>query len=818
MHSFLRDLRFALRQLRKKPGFTLVTVVTLALGIGATTSIFSLVNTVVLRPLPYPESDRIMNIASGWQRSPNSPIVPGALSYPDYFDFKNQNHSFSAFASFHDTDTTLTGRGEPMHVSGEVVGNDYFRVLGVRPALGRDFTVDDEKPQSNTVILSHQLWVGAFESDPNIVGKSATINNVNCTVIGVMPNGFAFPFSDPAPSFYTTLAWDAFDSAGDPVTSQRGAHFLESIGRLRDGVSLQQAQADLKVIAGNLNKQYPDTDSKLVSAVVRTEKDRLVGDTRPMLRILFAAVSFVLLIACANVAGLLLARSTQRRGEIAIRTALGASRIQIVRQILLESLVLSVMGGILGILLSTMTLATLIHLVPKDLPRLAQVAVDREALLFALATSVVTALLFGGLPAWRLSRLHPSQSIRQGSRSVTADRTQHRLQHALIIAETAIGLVLLVGSALLIHTFVNVLRVDPGFDSHNMLLADLSLPDTQYPGVKIDRFYRELLPAISNIPGVVNATAAFPVPLSGNGMRISIQLQEHPVPQSQEPSEAIAVVTPDYFKTMRIPIVKGREFSWTDTEKTQAVMLVTQSFARKYYQDQDPIGKLIRAGLGDGVTKSSTYRQIVGVVADVKTLGLTEDMVPQYYLPLSQALITGPSLAIRTHGDATSILPAVRQAVASLDKSIPLYGVRTMDEYVSNSAAQSRFQAVLLSCFAAMALVLFAVGLYAVLSYTVAQRTTEIGVRMALGAKREDMLRMFLNQGLRLTAIGGVIGLLASVGLTRLMTNMLYQVKALDVSSFFTVPVIVAIVSVIASAIPAVRAMSVNPMTALKDE
>ena len=819
MQSFLRDVRFALRQLRKNPGFALVTVLTLGLGIGATTSIFSLVNTVVLRPLPFPESDRIMNVATGRQAAVGAPVVPGSFDYPDFFDFRSQNHSFEALASFRDTDMTLTGRGDPRHVVGEVVGADFFRILRVAPALGRDFVAADEKPQSNVVVLSHELWQSTFGSRTDVIGQAVTLNATSYNIVGVMPKGFLFPIGDPAPAFYTTLAVDAYDPTGDPpATKQRGAHFLEVIGRLKPSVSVASAGSDLSLIAANLRKQYPDTNERFPAAVVRPQLERMIGKTRSTFGILFAAVGFVLLIACANVAGLLLARSTQRRAEIAVRSALGAGRGEIVRQILIESLVLATCGGILGVVISTASLTGLIHLVPQELPRLSQVSVDRDALLFAFATAIVTALLFGGLPAWRMSRLQPSQSIRQGSRTVTADRAQHRLQHALIVAETAIGLVLLIGSALLIHTFVRVLRVDPGFDSHNVLTTELSLPDASYPGLKIDQFYRQLLTTLSTSPGVVSATAAFPMPLSGNGMTISLEFEGRPVPKGQEPAEAIAVVAPDYFKTMRIPIVQGREFQATDTVKSQAVMLVTQSFARKYYPGENPIGKLVRPGLGDGITKSKTNRQIIGVVADVKARGLTDEMLPQYYLPLSQALITSPTLVIRTERDAASILPAVRAAIASLDPAIPLYSIRTMDEYVSRSAAQSRFQAVLLTCFAGIALVLFAVGLYAVLSYTVSQRTVEIGVRMALGARREDMLMMFMRQGVRLTAIGGVIGLVAAFGMTRVIANMLYEVKSFDPSSFLTVPVVIGIVAIGASAVPAIRAMSVDPMTALKDE
>lgn len=819
MWSFIRDVRFAIRQLRRSPGFALITILTLGVGIGATTAIFSLVNTVVLRPLPFPDSDRMVDVSPGRQETPGGPVFPGGFSYPDFFDYRSQNHSFEAVASYHDTDMTLTGRGDPLHVTGEVVAADMFRVLRVAPALGRDFTAADEKPHSNVVILSHELWASAFGSREDIVGQAATLNGISYTVVGVMPKGFMFPIGDPAPAFYTTPAVDSFDpNGGTPMSTQRGAHWLEAVGRLKPGVSIASATSDVSVIASNLSRQYPDTNSKDKLAMVRPELEKIIGKTRPMLRILFASVGFVLLIACANVAGLLLARSSQRRGEIAVRSALGAGRGTIVRQILIESMVLAICGGLLGILIATLSLSTLIHLVPQNLPRLGRVSVDRDAMLFAFGISMVTAVLFGGFPAWRLARLHPSQAIRQGSRTVTADRGQHRLQNILIIGETAVGLVLLVGSALLIHTFVRVMHIDPGFDTRNVLTANLTLPNGNYPGPKLDQYYRELIRTVSNLPGVESATAAFPLPMSNSAISISFQIEGHEVPRAQEPVEQLAAVMPDYFKTMRIPIVEGREFQPTDTMKSAAVMVVTQSFARKYFPGEDPIGKMIKPGLGDGFTKSSTNRQIVGVVADVKQFGLTAETVPQYYLPFSQAMISDPSLAIRTKGHPGSVAVAVRAAVASLDPSIPLYDVRPLDDYVARSAAQPRFQAVLLSCFAGLALLLFAVGLYAVLSYTVSQRTVEIGVRMALGAKREDMLMMFLRQGLRLTAIGGVIGLVSALGLVRVMSTMLYEVKPLDPSSFLSVPVVVVLVAAGASALPAIRAMSTNPMSALKDE
>ena len=504
MFKLWPDLRFALRQMRKAPGFALTTILTIALGIGATTAIFSLVNTVLLRPLPFAEPDRLMSV--GTLNDRRAGIVErtgGPLSYPDFFDWRSQNQTFETLASYRDNDFTLTGSGDPRHLSGHVVSADFFRALGVNPLLGRGFTRDDEKPGTHLVVLSHELWQTAFGSAPDIVGHAITLDNKSYTVIGVMPRGFEFPIQNPAPLLWTSVGDDAYDPvSNEPVTGERGAHLLDVVGRLKPGVTVEQAQADLQRIAQNLAAQYPNTNKHFVGAVVMPQLEALVGDTRPALRVLFAAVGLVLLIACANVAGLLLARASRRRSEIAMRSALGANRTQIVRQMLVESVFLALCGGALGIALAMSLLRVLVRLVPSDLPRLGEVSVDGKVLAFATIVSLLTGLLFGVLPAWRISQVDPSTALRDGTRTATTGRSQHRLHNALVIAETAIGLVLLIGSGLLIRSFVRVLQVDPGFDRRNVLIASLALPDSRYTREQQIQFYRQLLPRLQALPGV----------------------------------------------------------------------------------------------------------------------------------------------------------------------------------------------------------------------------------------------------------------------------------------------------------------------------
>ena len=814
MHKVWQDLRFALRQLRKSPGFALTTMLTLALGIGATTAIFSLINTVLLRPLPFPEQDRLV-----WTQQLDKSVaaqgIPESLSYPDFFDWRARNHSFEAMASYRHDSLTLTGSGTPQQLETQVVSSEFFRVLGVNPALGRTFVADDEKPGTHVAVLSHEMWQSTIGGATDIVGRAITLDGISYTVVGVMPKGFEYPIQNPAPALWTTLADDAVGKRA--ATSARGADMLSVIARLKPGVTLAQATSDLSLIARNIATQFPDTNKGYTAAIVKPEMENLVGATRPALKVLFAAVVFVLLIASANVAGLMLARASRRRSEIAVRSAMGATRLEIVRQVLVESIFLSLCGGALGVALSILLLKTMLRFVPQNLPRLDQVSLDGVVLAFAVATSILTGVLFGVLPAWRMSKLDPALALREGTRSMTSGRSQHRLHSSLVVAETAIGLVLLVGSGLLIRSFVRVLQVDPGFDPRNVLTASLNLPESQYPGLKKVQFYQQLLARVAALPGVQSATAGWPIPLGRGNFSISFVIQGRAVAKGDEPSEALSIVAPDFFHTLRIPVLAGRAFQPTDDAKSTPVIIVNQAFARKYFPGTDPTGQHIKVELGDGVTVEP-MRELIGVVGDVKRRGITADSPAQYYLPFAQAIITSPPLEIRTAGDPVSIAGPLRAQLAEMDNSVPLYRVRTLEDYVSQSASQPRFQTLLITFFAAMALLLSAIGLYAVLSYSVAQRTLEIGLRLALGAQRGDVLGLIVRRGVALAATGLAVGILVSLLLTRFMVGMLYGVRPFDPLTFVGVSVVLLLVSLIASTAPAYRAARLDPMNTLREQ
>ena len=818
MRNLQRDLRFGIRQMTKAPGVAIATILTIALGIGPTTAIFSLVNAVLLRPLPFADPDRLVAAGPVDDRRPDEASSVGSMSYPDFFDWRAKNHSFSSLAESRDSTFTLTGTGEPRHLDGMVVSADFFKALGIEAALGRGTVMDDEKPETHVVVLSHQLWRSVFGSDPAIIGRAITLNDRSYSVIGVMPSGFEFPIQTPAPQLWTSLGDDAYDpTGGQPLTAQRGLHMLSLVGRLRPGVSRQQATADLSVIARNLAAQYPDSNSHRISAKVIPQIEALVGDTRSALRMLFAAVSLMLLVTCANVAGLLLARASRRRAEIAVRSAMGASRGQIVRQFLAESVLLSIAGGVLGIFIAELLLHGVPQLLPSDLPRAASITIDSTVLGFSLAVSFVTGLLFGVIPALRTARVDPSVALRDGTRTATTGRGQHRLHNALVIAQTAVGLVLLIGAGLLIRSFVRVLQVDPGFDRHNVLTASLSLHDNRYPHDKQIEFYQDLLPRLRALPGVVSVSAGWPLPLSSSGIGISFDIEERPQPEGERAVSRASIIEPGYFQTLRTPLIRGREFQDTDTTKSKAVVVVNQAFANKYFPGEEPIGKRINPGLDDGVV-IDVKREIVGIVGNVKVGQLTREMVPEMYLPYSQSALLSPKLVIRTANDPVALIPAVRAQVAQIDKNLPLYEVRTMDDVFSRSAALQRFQALLVSAFAVISLLLCAIGLYGLLSYLVAQRALEIGVRMALGAPRQRVLTMVLRRGMVLATIGVVLGIAASVALTNFLKGMLFGIRPLDLLTFVVVSAVLLLVCLLASSGPAYRAAALDPVKTLRDQ
>jgi putative ABC transport system permease protein len=808
----LHTLRYAIRQLRKSPGFTTAAIVTLGLGIGATTAMFSLVNAVLLRPLPFPEPDRLVWIQ--YDASSFGGNGSNTFSYANFFDYRAQQHSFSAIASYRGSGHTLIGAGEAQQVNAEVVSQDFFRVLGVGPYIGRDFRLTDEKEGVRSVVLSWDLWQRVFSGRRELIGGSINLDGSQYEVAGVMPAGFSFPIETPAPDLWISASQDAGGGKG-AMWENRSAGFLNMIGRLRPGVQLGSARADMQVIATNLAERYPKENYGLTQIIAKPELDEIVGDTRPALRVLFAAVGAVLLIACVNVAGLLLARASRRRSEIGVLAALGASRGAILRQVLVESILLSVAGGGLGVLLSVWMVDAVSRLLPTTLPRFELVTIDMPVLIFGAVLSIATGLVFGIVPAWRMSRVEPIVALREHGRGATTGR--QRLQDWLVIAETALGLVLLVGSGLLVRSFLRVLAVHPGFDAHNVVTVNMSVPENRYSSKAQLRLYNDLAPKLAALPGVQSVAAGWPLPLSNSEITISFEIQGRPVAPGAEPSEHLGVATPGFFRSMGIPLLAGRDFTTADNVHGPGAMMVNEAFAKKYFPGENAVGKRIKPGISDGTYKA-VMREIVGVVGSVKRRALTAEMDPQYYLPWEQALITWPTITIRSATDPSNLVGAVRDVVAGIDREIPVYRVSTMENIVSRASAGPRFQTLLLGSFASMALFLAGIGLYAVLSYMVVQRSGEIGVRMALGAQRACVLGLILGRGARLAGAGLAIGLAASVVLTRQMSGMLYGVRPLDPVTLAVVSAILLAVSIAASLAPAYRAARVDPMRVLRDQ
>jgi putative ABC transport system permease protein len=812
MSRLLNDGRFGVRQLRKNPMFALTTTLTLALGIGATTAIFSLVYAVMLKPLPFPESDRLVWLSQ--EDHSTGAAIPESLSYPDYFDWRAQNRTFSGLASYTGGNVTLTGIGEAEHLTSATVSSNFFQVLGAAPMLGRDFLWEEEKAGHRGAMLSYALWESRFGANPQVVGQPVTLNGQQYTVAGVMPRSFNFPMEQPSVDLWTSLS--AAAEGASPMTAQRGADTLEVIGRLKPNLTLEQAKAELNVIARNLAKQYPDSNKWYTTALLKPEVEHLVGDSRQGLQVLFGAVLLVLLIACVNVAGLLLTRGAQRSAEVALRGVLGASRTEIVRQMLVESLLLSLLGGLAGIPLATVILQGTIRFLP-EMPRLNEVSVNGPVLAFAVGLSVLTGLLFGVLPAVRISGINPAAAMREGTRTVTGGRAQHRMQTWMVIGETALSLVLLVGAGLLIRSFVGLLRVDPGFDPHGVFTARISLPDNEYPHDGKIQFTEQLISRLALLPGVKSASAGWPLPMSGNSASISFTVEGHPVAKADRPSEAVSLALPGYFETMRIPLIVGRTFVAQDGPKGPPVAIVNQAFANKYFAGVNPVGKHMTAGLGDG-TLNSPVREIVGVVGNIKRQGLTAESDPEYYLPWSQAVVTTPYLCVRTAGDPENLQKAVSTTIAQMDPSIPMYQVHDLDFYIARAAAQSRFQTLLVTSFAAMALLLAAIGLYGVLSYIVQQRSMEIALRLAVGAQRGEVLGLVLRRGMALAAIGVAVGLGISACLSRFISTLLYGVHPLDPLTFAGVSLLLLLVALVASIAPACRAAQADPMTTLRNQ
>jgi putative ABC transport system permease protein len=820
--TLLQDLRFGLRTLHKSPAFTVIALLTLALGIGANTAIFSIVNAVLLKPLPFPESDRLMFMTSASEKQGIARNF--ATSYADFLDWRATAKSFIGMASYHGDDFTLAGLDQPLHVSGETVSGDFFSILGTQPLLGRGFTRDEEKPGTRVVVLSHDLWQSAFHGDRGIVGHTVTLNKQSYTVVGVMPAGFAFPLDGREPAkLWRTLAIDSEtkDPKNQPAATspeERGAHYLQVVARLKPDVPMERAHEEMNVIARALAKQYPDSNAKFTAVGLTSELDHLVGKTRPRMVILLISVGVVLLIACMNVANLLLVRASRRNREIALRAALGAKRVRVVRQMLTESVVLSLGGAIIGIPIALWALKLFIALNAQNLPRIQNAGLDGTVLLFTAGIALLTSLIFGLVPALRTSSPNLTEFLKEG-RGTTASGHHQRLRGALVVMETAGGLVLLVVAGLLLRSFHRLLSVDPGLNPRNVLTLTFDLPETKYNDQQQMDFYSELVSRARNLPGVVSAGAVTPLPLSGNNAIITFQIDGHPVPKAEEPSADIAFATPGFFKTLNISVLRGRDFNERDDSKAPGVVIVNEAFAHKYFPNEDALGKRITPSASN--SGKPAPREIIAVVGNVKNRSLDTEDVPIYYIASTQLNFGSMAVCLRTSNDPHSVTSAVRDVVSSMDPDLPVYDIKTMEEYLATSVATQRFNAMLLEAFAGLALLLTGIGLYGVIAYAVAQRTHEIGVRMTLGASRSQVVQMVLKSGLQLTGIGVAAGVLLSLVAARFATSfsaLLFGINPTDALTFGVVICLVTAVSLLACYIPAYRASKVDPMIALRYE
>jgi putative ABC transport system permease protein len=807
-----QDLNYAFRMLAKNPSFTAIAVLTLALGIGGNTAIFSMVNAVLLRPLPYSEPQRLVRVVSVRLRDG----ADDNASYPDFIDWGERNHSFEGLAVFETGGTTLTATGTTQRVNIAIVSADLFQILRATPSLGRSFFPEEDKPGADGgtdgVILSHGLWQRQFGSDPRILGRIIHLDGQNYSVVGVMPSGFQFPIQTESPELWITIA---HDSAGqDAVTAQRGAHYLDVIGRLKPGVTAAQAQAEMSTIVSDLNKQFPENYPRGIRVV--PELDKLVEDVRPAFFILLGAVGCVLLIACANVANLLLARGTSRRREIAIRTALGASRGRVIRQILTESVALSFLGGVLGLCLGMAGVGLLLRLVPGWIPRLSTVGTDWRILAFTAVLSLLTGILFGLVPAFQFSKSDVTESLKEGGRGSSEGVQRSRTRAVLVVGEVAVAMVLLVGASLLIQSLLRLEAVNPGFDSQQAITFGLETPATYSTAHNLE-FFQQVVAGVRSCPGVRSASGVMPLPLGGNDADTSFSIEGRPVPRASRPTTLFSAIEPDYFGTMGIPLLNGRDFTLRDDLETLPVVIINQTLAKRFFPGQNPIGQRIQPGIGNGYGHPP-MREIVGVVGDVKQSRMDESATAQVYVPLAQSPVSSITVVVRTATEPSSLISTIREKVAALDKDVPIFAVKTLDEYVGESVAQARFNGRLLGIFATLALALAVVGIYGVISYSVTQRTHEIGVRIALGAGVRDVLQLVVRQGLRLAFVGIGIGLAVAFLLTRLLRTMLFGIQPTDLATFLCVPLTLFTAAFLASYIPARRATKVDPLVALRYE
>jgi putative ABC transport system permease protein len=794
----IRDVRFAMRQLVKSPGFSIVAVLTLALGIGSSSAIFSVVNGVLLRPLPYPDADRLVRVHELVPNYGRFSVAPAT-----FLDWRQQNTSFDQIAAYTNTSGTLIWDDGPERVLGASVSWDLFALLKVSPEVGGGFVADQDRPGGeNVIVLSHGLWQRRFGGDRSVVGRTITMSGTPLTVLGVMPADFYFPSR-------TVEFWRPI--AINPADATRGGHYLGVIARTKAGITVDQARVEMKAVSERLALQYPE-DSANESADVINLREQIVGTIRPALLTLLAAVGVVVLIACANVANLLLVRASAREREIAIRTALGAGRRRLVLQMLSESLVLSFTGGALGLLLAYLAIPAIQTLSAGSIPRVADIAIDTSVLLFTLAASLVTGVTFGLVPAWQTSRGGSSAVLKEGGRSSVGSGSRW-MRSALLVGEVALSLVLLVGAALLLRSFTKLTTVDPGFSADGVLAFQVTLPGASYKGdeVVLTSFDR-LLDRLATVPSVTAASGVQTLPMRGNYV-LSYEVLGEPKPKpGDEPSANHRAVTPDYFKALGIPLRQGRTFTRTDAASSAKVTIIDEAFARRHFASGNAIGRRLNIGNGtDGA-------EIIGIVGSVNYNGLDATPSPTMYVPLQQDVFNTLWFMVKTTGDPMALARTVRQVVRDMDKALPTYSMTALSDVVSESVAQQRFSMLLILLFGLVALFLSAVGLYGVVAYTVSLRTREIGLRMAIGAMPSDVQKMIIGGGMRLAAFGVGLGILAALALSQLVKSMLFEVEPSDPVSYAATAALLLSIAALACYIPARRAMRVDPMVTLQQD
>jgi len=795
--NLLRDTRYAVRQLMASPAFTVVAILTLALGIGATTAIFSVVNGVLLRPLPYPRPASLVLVFEVVPQYGRFSVAPA-----NFLDWRRQNTVFQRIAAFNSSSATLSEGGDAERITSGAVSWDLFELLEVTPALGRSFREDEDAPGKNTVIvISHGMWQRRFGGDPNVLGRSLTLSGVTVTIVGVMPPGFYFPTR--AAEFWQPIALN-------PAKATRGGHFLGVIARAKPGITVERAGAEMRTIAERLAKEYPQNSAN-ESAEVAALHEQVVGRIRPALLTLLSAVGVVILIACANVANLLLVRASARGKEIAIRSALGAGTRRLVSQMLAESLVLSLTGGALGLLLAYLVIKPIKTLSAGSIPRVDDVSIDPQVLLFALGISLVTGVLFGLAPAWHALRTGPSEVLKEGGRSSSASGGR-LMRGGLLIVEVALSIVLLVGAALLLRSFSRLTHVDPGFRADNVLAFRVALPETTYPQPhNRTAFFDRLITDLEALPEVTAASIVQSMPLRGDYV-LSFDIRGRPPANpGDELSANYRSASPDYFRALSIPLLRGREFTQQDTDKSPRVAIVDDAFVRRHFPTEEPIGRGIDIGNG-----TEGFYETVGVVGNVRYNGLDEKATPTMYVPASQDVFSAVWVVAQTNGNPANAAASARQVVRNIDRGLPAFQMSPLADVVADSVAQQRFSMLLLAVFAAIAVFLAAVGLYGVVGYTVSQRTQEIGVRIAMGAQRGQVLGLVVGGGMKLAIAGVLIGVVGALLLSRLIERMLFEITPLDFMSYVSTSLLLLVIAAFACYIPARRATRVDPIVALR--